>query len=208
MRHTRHEVVDMSLTPCPSHHVLEDMPSRTGTPRTWLSRHVLWVMFLGTAVTGCAKRSGEPTRSPDAADAADDIAALERALAVREGQMTAYGLAPARSRDLADAGDGLQKSGGQATSTPQPTSPPQPMVGATAEDTDTPSTAPRDSSQLAGASRCEQVCEIAAAICALEDQICGLLPRHRGDARYQAACDRAGADCQLANEACHACTPT
>lgn len=167
-------------------------------------------MLLGTA---CAKRSSETAPPSTLGEAeGDDLAALERALAVREGQLSAYGLAPARDLADADRDASLQKSGG-ATGTTQPTSPPQPATApqpqaGVAEDTDEPATAPRDASEAAGGSRCEQVCEIAAAICALEDQICGLVPRHRGDARYRAACERAGADCKLANEACHACTPT
>jgi hypothetical protein len=51
-----------------------------------------------------------------------------------------------------------------------------------------------------------QVCEISAAICGLQDQICGLVPRHPGDPRYQATCDRATADCRLSTEACHGCS--
>ena len=53
--------------------------------------------------------------------------------------------------------------------------------------------------------RCEQICEIAAAICALEGQICGLVARHADDERYRAACERAAGDCRFATEACHAC---
>lgn len=158
---------------------------------------VLLAMLLAT---GCAKKAVD-TYNPGAEQQGDELAGLEQQLAQREGQLQAVGVTPAGPAPT-------ERDAGQATTadiTSAPVAEKQAGVGsgpppATAAPTEeTPNDAP--------VSRCEQVCEIAAAICSLEEQICGLLPRHRGDARYQSACDRSAADCQLANEACHACNP-
>jgi len=63
-----------------------------------------------------------------------------------------------------------------------------------------------DANEGQAGGRCRQVCEITTAICELEGQICGLVPRHPEDQRYQAACSRAADDCRFATEACNACT--
>jgi hypothetical protein len=53
--------------------------------------------------------------------------------------------------------------------------------------------------------RCERICNLARATCELESRICDMARRHDGESRYAAACTRAGRDCSLAEEACHAC---
>lgn len=142
-------------------------------------------------MVGCAKKSpAEATAPPASAGAAaDELEGLEQQLAQRESQLQAIGVGPDPS-----ARDEKISSGGDATADAAPSEP-------------APSAAVAPSAEAARsqAGRCEQVCELATAICELESQICGLLPRHPGEARYQAACDRAGADCRLATEACHAC---
>jgi hypothetical protein len=55
------------------------------------------------------------------------------------------------------------------------------------------------------AGRCDRICEIATATCELQGQICGLAAQHDGEPRYSAACDRAGAQCGAANDACATC---
>lgn len=157
---------------------------------------------------GCAKKASE-SQSPDAGGlGGDDIVALEQQLAQREGELRAVGVAPApyaaTPAPQGGAGDVNSDSAERTTTMgaadPAPSSEPAPTTTA-------PSSEQLNRSEEEPG-RCQRVCEIAAAICALEDQICGLVPRHRDDARYQAACDRSAADCQLANEACHACNPT
>ena len=54
--------------------------------------------------------------------------------------------------------------------------------------------------------RCEQVCELSAAICDLSDRICDLAQRHEGEDAYRSACERAVADCERATGACDGCT--
>jgi hypothetical protein len=154
---------------------------------------VLCVMSL--LVVGCAKKaSHDHTAAPaDAGATGDELAMLEQQLREREGQLEAVGVTTtARFEKKAAAHQTGDAAGVEATA---PTTSPSPAA---------PNEVP--SKPDAGGDRCTQVCEITTAICALEDQICGLLPRHPGEARYQAACDRSSADCQLATEACHACT--
>ena len=161
------------------------------------------------ALASCAKKTTHDASMAPEAGGGDDLGALEQQLAQRESELQAVGVAPvARNRDLSLDGassDAAAKSvasagttatadaGGDATA---PSTGPAPGVA--------PPAAPEREPDDAG--RCERVCEIAAAICTLKEQICGLLPRHPGEARYQDACDRSLADCDLANEACHACT--
>lgn len=152
-------------------------------------------MLLGTLASGCARRASTEASAPGSPS--DDLTALEQQLAQREDQLRGIGVAPPMpttpddprsesSRDnVADAADA------SAATTASPSAPEVQSKSS--------------KSELAG-DRCEQVCEISTAICMLEQQICGLLPRHQGDPRYQNACDRSVADCRAANEACHACT--
>ncbi len=178
---------------------------------------LLAISIISLSTAGCAKKTAETSASPafDSAGAAgageDELAALEQQLTMREAQLRATGIdsKAAKSvgagadaepgRDANDSVAGTKAEGHHDTpSAPARVSEPAPMTGAA----DT--TAPVQAEVPAGG-RCEQVCEIAAAICALEQQICGLVARHQDDGRYQAACERAAGDCTYATEACHAC---
>lgn len=155
---------------------------------------VLCVMLLTALTIGCAKKASSDRSA--APGEADELAMLEQQLTQREGQLQAIGVAvavPPTARLEKRAGEAADANVSADATITSAGSPP-----ATA-----PSEAPRPDDP---GDRCTRVCEISTAICALEDQICGLLPRHPGEARYQAACERASADCQLATEACHACT--
>lgn len=180
----------------------------TRRPTPWWIGHVL----LAMSMSGCAKRSAPdhtaaPESQPDRRggadlDGVDDIAGLEQQLAAREGQLRSAGIAVPDARQLAkkEALAGSEDAAGPAT----PTSPPQPTTAPVAA-----ADAPTDMSPAkpeAQGGRCMQVCEISAAICSLQDQICGLLPRHPDDPRYQSACERATADCQISTEACYGCS--
>ena len=142
-------------------------------------------------MAACAKQSpASETAPPASAGAApDELEGLEQQLAQRESQLQAIGVAPKRATRDAKISSGDDAAADAIPAEPAPNTAVAPSAEASRSQT----------------GRCEQVCELATAICELEGQICGLLPRHPGEARYQAACDRAGADCRLATEACHAC---
>ena len=155
--------------------------------------------LLAALIGGCSKKASDSTMAP-AGPEGDELARLELQLTQRESELQAIGVAP-RARDNLGADADASTAGAPTTadaSAPPSTTPAPGVAQPSAEKVQSPG-------DDAGG-RCERVCEISAAICSLETQICGLLPRHRGEARYQDACDRAVADCQLATEACHACT--
>jgi len=154
-------------------------------------------MLLLTLIGGCSKKAASDSTTAPEATAGDELAQLEQQLTQRESELQAIGVAP-RTRSNAPGADG---DAAGATSTAD-ASAPTPFTGPAPQPSAEKLQAPGDDA----GGRCERVCEISAAICGLETQICGLLPRHPGEARYQDACDRAVADCQLATEACHACT--
>jgi hypothetical protein len=169
----------------------------------WWIGPVLAAMLL----PGCAKRTDKTMAPPDG-QVGDDLAALEQQLAAREDQLRSSGVSvPLKEAQLSAKSAGGEE--GPAPTTPSPeamTNEPDTAAGDAAP---APSEAPRSNEKTeARGGRCMQVCEISAAICTLQDQICGLLPRHRDDPRYQAACDRAAADCQISTEACHGCSDT
>jgi hypothetical protein len=159
---------------------------------------------------GCAKRSPEATSPGAEMDRSDELAQLEQQLAQRERQLESVGYrlpggATGRTATTAttatpardDGGRSPEAHGGAPSSAPS--EPPAPMAEAAA-------TKQADAEDLEGGGRCQQICEISAAICSLEASICGLVPRHPDDERYQAACTRAAEDCRFATEACHACS--
>lgn len=170
----------------------------------WWIGHVL----LAMSFTGCAKKA-DMTAAPEAhADAggesvaADDIAALEQQLATREGQLRSAGVAvPVQQQHLKKAGAAENVEEAPATAPAEPATP-APTTAPSAAGAD----ATYDLQPETQGGRCMQVCEISTAICSLQDQICGLVPRHRDDPRYQSACERAAADCRISTEACHGCS--
>lgn len=177
--------------------------------KTCLIGHVLIAMSIAG---GCAKRAAESSAPGADMDGGDELAQLEQQLAQRELQLHAAGYrsraageatstAGALPDPARDAGD--RKPEAQRDPPSSAPSEPAPMAGSTSR---APVTKQAEAEDLEGGGSCQQVCEIGAAICALEDRICGLVPRHQDDPRYQAACSRAAEDCRFATEACHACT--
>lgn len=177
---------------------LSAAPLRSGHVRMLLCALATLTAPLG----GCAKRApGGETQSaePSADIAAAGIDVIEAELSAREGQLRAAGIplrgamqtaegepAIGRAEDVRDQ----QVAEKQVTTAGTPTSAPA---------------SPGDAG--AGPSRrCETICDLATSICDLRDNICALAPRHPDEPRYQLACDRAGQDCSLASEACHACS--
>lgn len=172
--------------------------------------------IIALALSACSKSASRESSAPGTraseGAAPDDIDALERELGVREQQLAALRGQPAGS-SLAGGGSG-QSAGGDANKSARAraeleknadvdaTEAQSGPMSATASAQATPAEPPmRDAPQ----DRCTTVCELSAAICGLQDRICELAPRHPGEPRYQAACQRAARDCEASQEACHAC---
>lgn len=158
-------------------------------------------------VPACAKHDAR-TAAPDAA--VDELAALEQQLAARESQLRSFDVPVAQIKEEGAHKKAAGEAAGPAPTSAPMTAPVQPAESPAPEAASGADAnhdmAPSAEKTEAPRGRCMQVCEISAAICDLQDQICGLVPRHRDDPRYQAACDRAVADCRLSTEACHGCS--
>lgn len=89
---------------------------------------------------------------------------------------------------------------------PAPTSMPE-SVYEEAEDDRGPrrSRLERRRAKKEAATRCERICDLAAATCELSDHVCGLARRHPDEPRYENACERSAAQCEAAADACNAC---
>lgn len=192
-------------------HVRSDLSARTlRSGHGVMFRSIVVAMI---AAAGCAKKS-ESTHAPEAADGAgamatSDIDALERELAGREAQLRSMGYQGVGLVGQTDADD-LERSadaGGADLSAKREEGETRPSakVAETAPVAEAQSPEPGVSRNRAERDRCETVCELSASICQLQDHICGLVPRHSDEPRYQAACERATADCRMSTEACHAC---
>lgn len=60
--------------------------------------------------------------------------------------------------------------------------------------------------QPEGASACVEICTLSQGTCELQLAICELAERHDEEPDYRAACERAEDDCEVAKEACRACS--
>lgn len=187
------------------------------------SRSVALAMFrwacslaLVALLGGCAKQAASPAMSaPEGETAAVsaggevDLVMLEQDLATREEQLRLAGVAvpvAGATKSVASeeaAGSAPDDEAAPATATPSVTAdqaaPPQPAEAGEIE-------RQRMKAGPAPADRCTTVCELTTSICQLREQICAMAPRHPGEPRYEAACQRASQDCEIATEACHACT--
>lgn len=55
------------------------------------------------------------------------------------------------------------------------------------------------------AGRCEQLCDLATSICAVQEKLCDLADLHPDDDAYQGLCREARNECREAQESCVAC---
>jgi hypothetical protein len=173
-------------------------------------------IIAAVALSACSKK-GETTAPESRADgesaaAPDDIDSLERELDLREQQLAALRGKPSDGGGL--AGGGGQGVGRDANASARSELEKKRSAGdagadmAEAQSGPTPTSAapaPEPPMRDAPQDRCTTVCELSSAICGLQDRICELAPRHPGEPRYQAACQRAARDCEASQEACHAC---
>ncbi len=168
-------------------------------------RHVPRILgALGLCLLlGCSKRDPGTSQPPSAGASAgpegDDLVWLEQQLAERGQQLA--GLVGPVGPGHAAGGDAAPEAEIKTSDSDEYAA--EPATHQPSRPTTTPAPRTRRDAPLR---RCEQVCEISAAICELSRQICDLAPRHPGEVRYQAACERATTDCHEATEACHACT--
>lgn len=192
-------------------------------------------LALGAVVVSLAGcKAGSATAESPAADL-EDIVEIESALAVNAERLeaqgvrlarvteprldTADGAAPARSFDN-DETEGNAPGPAPVTpaAEPEPAFEPQPAPPPV-EDAVSADAPARDVARGVSLSnrrsekrkkrgkktRCERVCDLAAATCTLADRICGLADEHIDDVRYEDACERAESQCEAASDACSAC---
>lgn len=155
-------------------------------------------LLLGLMLSSCAKRAADNERvtSPESGGGAGselDVLETELAARVERLRVIRLGLSDAAGEEVASAGSeprggaDMAKSGDVPTTSSAPAAP----------------SAERANEPAPG--KCSEVCELSVSICQLQDQICGMVPRHEGEPRYAEACERAKGDCEFATEACHAC---
>lgn len=189
-----------------------------------------WLLAL--ALLAACKTRGR-AESPDLQG--DDFFDVERALAVSETDLRDAGIVVAyrapSNHDIAGADFGVPPTTTTVPEhvTPEPTPEPEepiaaePVQPSESEERDAPReatiTAPareRRRSSLAdwiagrraaraARTRCERVCDLAAATCDLRDRICNLAGDHPDDTRYADACTRADDQCTAAKSYCDGC---
>jgi hypothetical protein len=69
----------------------------------------------------------------------------------------------------------------------------------------TPLSPDGDPREQDAAGRCLMICDLSQITCELNTSICELADRHPDEDDYRSACERAAEDCEVAEEACHAC---
>jgi hypothetical protein len=167
-------------------------------------RRLRWIAALALVVGACAKSAGRDSKSPAPDGEASTLEEYERLLADQEARLRAHGVDLAQDRRAGAATGGAPAVTTETAHEEQDVdaSEPAPAAPAVAKNRDEARTR-----RNAQADRCEIICDLAAATCELESRICALADEHRDEPRYAAACDRAGHDCELAQEACRACAP-
>ncbi len=179
--------------------------------------------IIGAAIVLLAALGCRPRPAASNVALADDIDAIEQALAERGAQLESEGIVVAY-RDGGDAEkDKAAVDAAPTTVAPPVAGPTDDTAGAEATeeapsipDSTQPSPvqkrasqAPFERDRLTRSSeaehRCERICDLAQSTCALGDRICTLAARHFGDPRYALACGRAQAQCTAAREHCDGC---
>lgn len=168
---------------------------------------IVWLLALGIGVLGaCASKQSAESRPPEAAAAwqADaSVEDLERALSDEEQRLRAAGIALPTGLVAAQPVQAeTETEVGGASALDVADAMPEPMAAAPREESIESSDY---ESRRASRQRCNDVCDLAASICDLEQHICSLATRHAGETRYAAVCERASGDCDAAQEACNAC---
>jgi hypothetical protein len=181
-----------------------------------------WCLLLG-----CAKASPESTASPARADSAGAPAPAGGAPVV--SPVPADAQAPASTQgvskneeasldQLRGELDGyelrLRERGvrlraykeGPGRDKHAPRKPPPRQTKPTTKKAETTEHGNAAATPLPQRNACEDVCELATAVCGLRDRICGLARVHEDETEYVDACERSERDCGRASEACDACS--
>ncbi len=169
---------------------------------------LLWALTLGVGLlSGCAKKSSE-SAAPEApggdwgredAGGESSVEELERRLGAEERRLRSAGVALPAGPAGAVAGTKTGAPSFDAEAS-------EPGSVPAAEEMESEDVAGGDRGTARDRRRCTNVCDLSRSICDLEAQICSLAERHVDDRRYSEVCERASADCRVAQEACNACT--
>ncbi len=160
---------------------------------------------VGEAGAGAGKGDGD-----GGGDGELSLAVYERLLVEQELRLRSAGVAMRGDlASVAEDSDGLAKSGYDGSSNPKKSKKSKNPKGtsSTKDNGDLAfSTGNGAGGVPAGAeeeqSASQRICELAAATCDLERQICNLAARHPDEERYAQVCQRASEDCQIARAAC------
>lgn len=170
--------------------------TRMAQTREYLVRAGVFALVL---VAGCKSKGADAVtaaESPSEVPADLSIDDYERMLAQNEADLRTVGVAMPGPMggavvDTADAAEeDEEEAAGDAV--------------AGLDEADASPAAPKRGA-FEGRDRCEMICELAGMTCELEAKICRLAADHPGEPRYENACARATADCDVAEAACRAC---
>jgi len=171
---------------------------------------LLWALALGVGLlSGCAKKTSQsapPAPSEDwgGVDGGGEssVEDLERRLGAEESRLRAAGVALPTGPNgaVADASAANPGIDGEVEVSAAEAEPAADEMESAEDGGGGDRGAARDRR------RCTNVCDLSRSICDLEAQICSLAERHVDDRRYSEVCERASADCRVAQEACNACT--
>lgn len=170
------------------------------------TRKILGLMgLLALLAGGCKGKSGAD--SVAAAEAPSDVPAdlsiddYERRLAQNEADLRTQGVSMPGAGAV--GGATLDAAGaGDATKTEEAA---EEEAVAGMDEADEAAPVAQKRGVLEGRERCEMICDLAGMTCELEAKICRLAADHPGEARYENACARATADCDVAEAACREC---
>jgi len=190
------------------------------------------VVLAALVLPACA-RSSNRARKSLAQPPVSSIEEAERALADNQARLAELGIVPeAVAADVSTTDASSTAAPAQPPAEPRPQPEPERVeLGDGGADRDwaevaepgprAPSTpsAPTSAPSLSDADeesevafagrgqspRCTRICDIAESTCELAAQICSLAESHADQERYALACERAGAQCNAASDACDRC---
>ena len=156
--------------------------------------------LVGLAVPGCKSKAGTDSVAAEApADVPADLSIddYERMLAQNEADLRTQGVS------MPGPVGGVTLDPNDAAEAEEAPAEEEAVAGL--DEVDEAAPAAQKRGVLEGRERCEMICDLAGMTCELEAKICRLAADHPGEARYENACARATADCDVAEAACREC---